>query len=131
MNEIEQHDKIFLCGHGNPNGLLGHGGYVIDSSFGEILKYKVAMCIWCHAIYFCLEHRIQGLCTGMVVSEESEARVYNLPTDQDLIDESNEMFANAVRKHLFKPNSAKLIKKDYQSETNPIIQFNRNNIFYR
>lgn len=131
MNEIEKHEQIILMGHGSVNGLRGFGKFVIDESFGELLRYKDTTCIWCYAVLYCLEHRIQGLCTGMIVSEESEATGYNLPTDKELIDESNTMFSSAVREHLFKPNSAKLIKRDYKSETNPIIQFNRNNIFYR
>jgi len=129
---IEKHDRIVMLGHGTPDGLLNpRGGFLIDTEFGELLKYKTCVSIWCHAVYYTIAHRIGGLCTGMIVSEESESIVFNLPTEQNLIDESNEMFASAVRKHIFTTNPAEKIRKDYNSDTNPIIQYNRRNIFYR
>ena len=131
MQHIQMSDRVVMLGHGTPSGLLGFGGYVIDSSFGEILKTKTCVSIWCNADQYCFSHGIKGLQTGMIVSELDEAVLFDLPAEQGLIDESNMLFSLIVKDHLWKRNGAELIRREYDSKDNPIIQFNRRNIHYR
>jgi hypothetical protein len=128
---IADHDRIVMLGHGLPSGLIGHGGLVIDESMAHLLRGRKCVCIWCNADQYVLRHGLSGFYTGMFVSEPAEARLFGLPIDADPIKESNRLFAVAVRDSIFKENMLELTRQAYNSKTNPVIDYNRNNLYSR
>ena len=126
---ISNYDQIFMMGHGTPRGLLGFNKYIIDEDFVPVSQNKKCVFIWCHANVFCIENRLIGLNTGMIISEPDEARLYRLSDDIDSIEESNKLFALTLSKYIDKPNFHKNILEEYLLPGNVIVEFNRVNIF--
>jgi len=96
---IESHDRIMMMGHGSPYGLFTVGkfksenGYVIDGTTVKLLKDKECIFIWCNADAFTNKHGLDGLYSGMFISEVSEAYYCGLPyTSQEEVDQSNHGF---------------------------------------
>ncbi|MBM3417616.1 MAG: hypothetical protein FJY17_01675 [Bacteroidetes bacterium] len=99
--EISEHDKIFILGHGSPYGLYSvgqfNGEYVIDKNTVVLLRQKKCVFIWCNADKFVTKYNLNGLYSGMFVSEVVEAKLVGLPpVTQAIIDESNNLFAKAL-----------------------------------
>ena len=85
---IFDHKRIIMLGHGTPQGLLGHYGYMIDRSLAPILRQRDVVAIWCHADQFMNRHRMKGFYSGMFISEEAEAtfnRIYDV--DEETVNE--------------------------------------------
>ena len=129
--EISNHDRIIMMGHGTPGGLLGFYGYMIDWTFVEILKEKRTVCIWCNADKFVERHELDGFYTGMVISEVSEANMYSIYCTQQQVDDSNERFANTIKNSINTDNMLVEAKKNYQSETCEITQFNETRMYFK
>jgi len=134
--EIEKqlwaHDRIIMLGHGDKNGLFGHGHYMIGTNQAEILAHKECIFVWCYANEYVMKHGLKGFYTGMIISEHQEARycaVKNF-TAKD-IDESNEIFSDAVKQAIDVEDKVSLIKELYVPKDNPIMMFNAVNIFQR
>jgi len=98
---IIKHDRIFMLGHGTPHGLCSVGqfddGYVIDHNTVKQLRNKKCVFIWCNADKFVAKYNLKGLFSGMFVSEVGEAILVGLPpVTQEIVDESNNFFANIL-----------------------------------
>lgn len=98
---ILKHDRIFMLGHGTPYGLCSVGQfedeYVVDESTVKLLRNKKCIFIWCNADKFVAKHDLNGLFSGMFVSEVVEARLVGLPqVTQEVVDESNNFFAKVL-----------------------------------
>ena len=104
LNEqIEQHDRIMMMGHGSPGGLFsvgqfdGNYGFIINHDTVPLLQDKECIFIWCNADRFVEANNLKGLYSGMFISEVSEANYCGLPgTPQDIVTESNEYFAKEL-----------------------------------
>ena len=150
---IKNHDKIIMLGHGTPFGLLAKdqfanlgnnwmtARYAIDNRHAEYLKNKECIFIWCFADRFVKKHGLKGLATGMIISEEIEARYVGIDHTPEQIADSNKLFAKSIRKAMSGMESQlpadknddlkKLILKNYSSSPEyPVLNFNRENIFY-
>jgi hypothetical protein len=99
---IEQHDRIYMMGHGSPSGLfscakfqtLDYSGFIINNKNVELLRNKECIFIWCNADQFVTKHNLKGLYSGMFISEVGEATYCGLPgTPQSIVDMSNDSFA--------------------------------------
>jgi hypothetical protein len=115
---IEQHDRIYMMGHGSPGGLFSMGkflpdplnpynslkanlvykgwshGSIIDHDTVSLLENKECIFIWCNADQFVKKHNLKGLYSGMFISEVGEAHYCGLPnTPQSIVDVSNDSFA--------------------------------------
>lgn len=135
--EIARHDRILMMGHGSPAGLFSIGRfpgaypYIVDDSMAESLYNKECILIWCFADQFLLRNNLIGFCTGMFISEVSEALWYDFD-DIDgldvLIEESNYGFAEIVSKYITLPldvlHKNVLLEYSEQAKTNPIASFN-------
>jgi len=105
---IDDHDRVFMLGHGSPMGLLSVnqfpdcGSYIIDGSMVESLRNKTNnIFVWCDADQFVHQHSLQGFYTGMFISELCEAWCIDfLDIDQDCITVSNNGFSAVVSNHL-------------------------------
>lgn len=133
--EIKNHDRIVMLGHGSEHGLYAMNGQsirmMIDSSLVYLLRDKLCVCIWCNANQFVKKYQLRvQLYTGMIISEFEEAYMFGISdfkTSQ--LDYSNELFAKSIAKHFESSCVVDDILKDYQDIGNPIIWFNRTSIF--
>ena len=105
--QIKLHDRIIMCGHGIPSGLLSvgqfknSGGLVIDRTSVPLLEGKDNIYIWCNADQFVNSHKLSGFYSGMFISEVGEASYCGLPyTKQEVVDESNYGFVNILSKYI-------------------------------
>jgi hypothetical protein len=100
--QIEQHDRIMMMGHGSPQGLFAVGqfgmqGMIIGHSTVPLLQNKECIFIWCNADKFVEAYNLKGLYSGMFISEVGEANYCDLPgTSQDTVTESNDFFAKEL-----------------------------------
>ena len=104
---ILEHDRVIMLGHGSPSGLFGRArGYVISEDNVQALRGKDNVYIWCHASMFVDDNKLSGFCTGMFISEVSEARYCGVTTKDNAqfeINKSNRAFASLVRSQIDKP----------------------------
>lgn len=136
MKLIVEHERIIMLGHGSSRGLLSMGqfymagNYIIDWSMAELLSQKTDnVYIFCHANQFLQSYELKGFCSGMFISEISEAFYWGFKyCTQKVIDESNFIFAEIVSRNINKPIDAiyKNVIQEYSilSKTNPIAKFN-------
>ena len=131
--QIKKHDRIIMLGHGDAHGLWNPNseGYVIDSNTVFYLKGKNCISIWCNANQFINLKNLKGFNTGMFISETEEAVLFKVLTTPEQLEESNEMFAQAVRESLNDKNILENVLEKYNSEDNPIIQFNRERMYQK
>jgi hypothetical protein len=100
--QIKQHDRIMMMGHGSPGGLFSVGqfesqGFIINHTTVPLLQDKECIFIWCNADRFVEANNLKGLYSGMFISEVSEANYCGLPgTQQDIVTESNDYFAKEL-----------------------------------
>jgi hypothetical protein len=101
--QIEQHDRIMMMGHGSPGGLFSIGqftdnpGFIIDHTTVPLLQDKECIFIWCNADRFVEANDLKGLYSGMFISEVLEAIYCGLSgTQQDIVTESNDYFAKEL-----------------------------------
>lgn len=105
---IKAHDRIIGLGHGSPSGLFsmssgGFGSYILGASEVEVLRGKELVSIWCHANQFMERHKLNGLYSGMFISEVSEARYYGLnEVTQADVNESNDAFARILGEEMIR-----------------------------
>jgi len=129
--EILCHDRVIMLGHGCDDGLIGYDHLIIDSKYVYLLREKTCVCIWCNADKFVEKYKLSGFFTGMIISESQEAYMYALMHTYSHITESNKSFATAVRHSLNSENIVESIRDEYLPINNPIIYFNRNNLYTR
>lgn len=133
---IKDNDRIIMLGHGGEDGLYDfkNNRMIINSSYVQLLREKICICIWCNANYFVEKYKLNSpLYSGMIVSDLNEALLFcvsSIDFNDTIknIDHSNEMFAKAIQLGL-NDNNLSIITKHYNSDSNPVIIFNKENIF--
>ena len=129
IDVIKSNDRIIFCGHGTEFGLLDllNNRYIITPYDLEFIKNKELICCWCNANIFVEKYDLNAFSTGMFVSEIKEAKWYNLPTEQELINKSNILFCEVLSNCVFdKLNDIQIrISNEYMDKNNSIILFNR------
>lgn len=144
--EIMKHDRVMMMGHGSPWGLFSVGqfagiegkynGYVIDHDTVSLLRDKECVFIWCNADKFVNRYELNGLYSGMFISEVSEAYSCGLPgTSQEVVDESNNTFAELLGSVINKSlNEAYHYTKyfyDQLAEVNTVAEYNSARLYLR
>jgi hypothetical protein len=139
--QIKQHDRIMMMGHGSPYGLFAIGqfgswGYIIDGHNVDLLQGKECIFIWCNADRFVEANNLKGLYSGMFISETMEAAYCGLPgTSQDIVTESNDYFAKELG--LVSGQSLteafEYIKDSYGvlADTNPVAKYNHHRLYLK
>jgi hypothetical protein len=115
-----------MMGHGSPMGLFYT---VIDSEMVYLLKEKECVCIWCNADKFVEKYHLRGFYTGMFISEVSEAKYFNIPTNQPNVAWSNDLFARKMSRFIDSPNLLNEIKSSYKGDC-PVITYNNERLYY-
>jgi hypothetical protein len=141
QKHIDVNDRVLLLGHGTPMGLLSMnrfpdcGSYIIDYSMVESIRSKKNnVFIWCNSDEFVHRHSLEGVYSGMFVSELCEAWCFDfLDIDQDSINESNNEFSAIVSKHIDERVDVfyKNVIAEYGvlAKRNPIALFNLNRLY--
>ena len=125
---IEEHDRIIMLGHGTPHGLIFTP---INNSYGELLRTKETITIWCNSDMYALANGLKGFHTGMIISEVVEAK-YVLgcaPLNEKETLANMTRFAKVVGRCIEKTprEMQKYIWKHYKGE-DMVTQFNRSRI---
>jgi hypothetical protein len=133
--EISKHDRIMMMGHGSPFGLFSinrftsDNGFVIDYSTVKLLRNKENVFIWCNADQFVKNHKLNGLYSGMFISEVGEANYCGLPgIAQEVVDESNNTFAkllgSVISGSLYEAYQYTKYYYDQLAEVNAVAEYN-------
>lgn len=136
-NRMLRARKVYLLGHGTPQGLLTNdlGKPFIDNGYASYLSCKDNLYIFCHADMYVKENRLTGFCTGMFISQQSEALTFKVPYEDDWqIEESNELFANLVNEGekmgLSSFEMVDYLSRKYRfADSNPICDYNRTRLW--
>ena len=143
LNQIKDHDRIIMVGHGTPFGLMSVGqfdsynGHIITPHTAEFLTGKDCIAIWCNADkYMEIHENVKGFYSGMFISEVGEASYMGLQgKTQDEVDASNDTFAEIVGKYINQTTDIvhELTVTDYSklAETNEIAKYNVDRLYYR
>ena len=138
---IKSHDRIIMMGHGNGSGLMSVGQFpedeysIIDYSMvGELREKENSIYIWCDADFFLWLHNLNGLCCGMFLSELEECHRYGFKDcNQNLITESNNVFASIMSRHINEPNDELYRNLVFEygllAKRNPIAKFNHERLY--
>jgi len=140
IRQLEAAEQIYMLGHGCPQGLLGFMKLMIDERHVPYLEGKDLVAVWCNADGFFNRHKeLEGLYTGMIISEPLEARVFSISATQAQINTSNFKLSAAARESLevFDPKfAAEQVRELYvadgkfiKTESNPVIEYNSQNIY--
>jgi len=138
--QIKQHDRIIMMGHGSPSGLFSVGqftgtfGHIIDRETVPLLHEKECIYIWCNADRFIESFNLKGLYSGMFISEVMEAVYCGLyGTKQEIVNESNEFFAKEFGRVSDKPlvEAFEYIKDTYGvlADNNPVAKYNHHRLY--
>lgn len=131
MNAIKHHDRIIMLGHGTEHGLLGFDRYVINSKWVYLLHEKQCVCIWCYANHFVSRYELNGFHTGMIISEFEEAMMLAVSCEYKDIEKSNVLFSSSVRDSVDSADMLSVMQELYVDTDNPIVAFNRENLFQK
>lgn len=128
---IKEHDKIIMMGHGSEMGLLDlkNNRIIINSGHVYLLRNKDCCCIWCNADKFVNKYGLNGFYTGMIISESAESVLYRIEASEEEINESNKLFSYAIKQSINDDDITTKMKMLYASDNNPIINFNKNNLW--
>lgn len=140
--QIKQHDRIMMMGHGSPTGLFSVGqftgtyGHIIDRETVPLLREKECIFIWCNADRFVEAFNLRGLYSGMFISEVMEAIYCGLQgTQQSVVNESNDFFAKELGKVSGESlvEAFEYIKDSYGvlADTNPVAKYNHHRLYLK
>lgn len=143
LHHVSRQERIMLLGHGSDKGLffrtddskegfdkiiVGHPhAYHLRRHGGNIVA------VWCNADLFARAEGLHGLFTGMIVSELSEALLYNVATTQAELDQENVKLAMRLRTLLDERIPLGEIPKrmlEMDDVHSPLTTFNYRNFFY-
>lgn len=130
LEEIRRHDRVFMLGHGGPSGLFGPGYVMSNELYGrELAKKQDGLYIWCHAVEYAHKNKLNGLVSGMFISEVGEAAHEGIKATQAEIDASNNAFSRAVRQYLDTGASPHSVQTCYNSATCKVTQYNNARLY--
>jgi hypothetical protein len=130
LEQIKNHDRVFMLGHGGPSGLFGPGYVMRNELYGrELAKKKDGLYIWCHAVEYAHANKLSGLVSGMFISEVGEAAYEGIKATQRQIDASNYGFSRAVRNYLDTGASPHSVQTCYNDATCQVTQYNNARLY--
>lgn len=107
LHHLSSQERIMLLGHGSKQGLffrkddtqdvfdkilVGHPhAFYLRKHGGNIVA------VWCHADLFARAEGLHGLFSGMIISEMSEALLYDVETTQEELDRENVKLSRRLR----------------------------------
>ena len=98
---------IMMLGHGCEYGLFApsspdnpFGRLIINGSHVEFLRRQTCVAIWCNANLYAARYGLHGLFSGMIISEMSEAAIFQIPTTPEELAVENSRLAGLVKQAL-------------------------------
>lgn len=107
LNHTPRKERIMLLGHGSDKGLFSRDNdeqevfnrlmvhhphaYYLRKHEGNIVA------VWCNADFFARKEGLHGLFTGMIISELSEALIYEVETTQKELDRETPKLMKRLR----------------------------------
>lgn len=143
LHHVSTQERIMLLGHGSDKGLffrehdcrdefdriiVGHShAYHLRRHGGNIVA------VWCNADLFARAEGLHGLFSGMIISEQSEAQLYQVETTQEELDCENLKLARRLRALLdedvpLNEISERMLAMD--DVRSPLTTFNYKHLFY-
>ena len=132
-----------LLGHGSYKGLFSRENDEQDVFDRLIIRHSHAyylrkhganiVAVWCNADLFARTERLHGLFTGMIISELSEALMYDVETTQEELDRENVKLVNRLRTLLDEGVSLRDIPQrmlELDDAHTPLTEFNYKNFHY-
>lgn len=130
-------EVVMMLGHGTEHGLLcpndqcQFGRFIISDKHVDLLREHVCIGIWCNANRFAETHGLNGLFSGMVISEEEEAHTFGVDLKGEDLNERNHIYATDLA-YCLRHYSLDLVPdamqnvKDYSS---PLNDFNYSSLY--
>ena len=139
IKAVKDADSVMMLGHGNQFGLFSipskNGQYcrhLINSSHVQFLREKSCIGIWCYANEFARRYGLQGLFSGMIISELHEAEGNSIPATKEKIDEEMEKFVArlkfCIKTYELHDVPARMLELD--DVHSPLTEFNYKNLYY-
>ena len=139
IKAVKDADSIMMLGHGNQFGLFSipdkkrqYRRLLVDSDHVQFLRGKSCISIWCYANVFARKYRLQGLFSGMIISELHEAEENNIPATKEEIDTEMEKFVVrlkfCIETYELHDVPARMLELD--DIHSPLTEFNYNNLYY-
>ena len=107
LHHVSTQERIMLLGHGSDKGLFFRKKDSREEFDKVIVSHAHAyhlrkhggniVAVWCNADQFARAEGLHGLFTGMIVSELSEALLYQVETTQEELDRENVKLARRLR----------------------------------
>lgn len=105
---IMNNDEIWMLGHGGSDGLYSRHDhtqrfdkYLISSRNVQHLRGKKLFGMWCYANKFAQEYKLNGLFSGMIISEQTEAEwVLGLRVSKETIENCNRKLIKILNVYL-------------------------------
>lgn len=143
LHHVSTTERIMLLGHGCDKGLF----FRADDSRDEFDKIIVGhshafhlrrhggniVAVWCNADRFARAEGLHGLFSGMIISEMSEAELYQVETTQEELDRENIKLSRRLRTLLDEGIPLSDIPKRMQAMddvSSPLTTFNYNKFYY-
>lgn len=128
---IKDHDRIIMLGHGNPYGLFGSRGYIIDDTIAQYLRDKETFSVWCHSDQYFAVHNLKGFHTGNIISEVGEAMFWLgfSPFTEEEMWNNMVLFAEGIRDSIDKsPEEVRKYLLKHYVRDDAVTQYNRKNL---
>ncbi len=143
LHRVAAQERIILLGHGSDKGLFyrkDDTGTDFDRIIvGHTHAYHLRrhgsniVAVWCNADLFARSEGLHGLFSGMIITELSEATLYDVTTTQEELDCENVKLAQRLRRlldentPLWEVPKRMLVLDDVHS---PLTDFNYKNFYY-
>ena len=133
----EESDTLILAGHGSSFGLFGTGDFdefcIVDQKSVPLIKAKRLICVWCHAAQFGESQGLKGFFSGMFISNQDEASLYNIVAKDDVIWQLEKNFCNNLNELIRNDVSMNQwigILKEHSDHNDPVDIFNMEGLRY-
>lgn len=143
LNHTPKHERIMLLGHGSDKGLFSREDDEKEAFDRVIVRHTHAyylrkhganiVAVWCNADLFARNEKLHGLFTGMIISELSEALMYNVETTQEELDKENIKLVQRLRALLDDETPLREIPQrmlELDDAHTPLTEFNYKNFYY-
>ena len=143
LYHVSTQERIMFLGHGSDKGLFfraddskeGFDKIIVGPPHTYHLRKHGGniVAVWCNANQFARAEGLHGLFTGMIVSELSEALLYQVETTQEELDRENVKLARRLRELLDERIPLSEIPKRMLAMDDvysPLTTFNYKNFYY-
>ena len=138
-NVIRRDSIIMMLGHGNEHGLFSkpnkkgkYDRFLVTDNHVQFLRGKTCIGIWCHADQFAQNYGLQGLFSGMIISELHEAVDCHVEATEEEIKTEMEMFTMRLKSCLeeYDLKEIPLVMRSLDYHKSELNDFNYSHLHY-